>query len=267
MQSIMRGYLSVVSLFLFFSCVERKEYKYETRETLEVMETFDIQVPDNFIEHSKWGVFQEEEKWNLFEFGITKDGDLLIFPLNFRLKSYEPSIYIPLEGPDGFNAPDVAVQIINRDSILVFPIPSTKFLLYNWQGEKLQEFPMPVKSACYVSGFFSSAYVYANWMHVPTNSLTIRYDASDYFKKVAPIYQLDLQEMQWRPAMQYPIEIQGRYLWSTLDAASLMPYRDSLALVNFRFSDSLYVFNPAKQTYTSFWMGINSEGLLFTIFK
>jgi hypothetical protein len=103
------------------------------------------------------GVFQKHGKWNLFEFGTSKDGDLLIFSLNFRLKSYEPSIYIPLEGPNGFNAADVAVQIINRDSILVFPIPSPMVLLYNWQGEKLQEFPMPTESAFYASGFFSSA--------------------------------------------------------------------------------------------------------------
>jgi hypothetical protein len=52
-------------ILALLACGNTKEYSYQTRETLEVLEIVDVSVPDIFIEHAKWGV---SKTWEMESF-------------------------------------------------------------------------------------------------------------------------------------------------------------------------------------------------------
>lgn len=136
-----KGYVIFsLAIILLISCQTSSEYPYVEREDIEPIEGFDLKLPSNFLNQTKWSVYKESEKLNLIEYGRTKEGDLLIFLLELEAKAYGNPVRIPREGPNGFNAPDAAVQLLTRDSILVFPIASKRFYLYNDQGHQVEAY-------------------------------------------------------------------------------------------------------------------------------
>ncbi|UJP63361.1 hypothetical protein [Mongoliitalea daihaiensis] len=255
------GYEFVAVIFLLFSCHSSYDYTYFDREDIKHVEEFDVKLPFNFVNQTKWSVYTESGRLHLLEYGRTKEGDLLIFPLDLEAKAYGIPIQIPREGPEGFNATDAAVQILTRDSILVFPIPSKRFYLYNDLGHLLRTYEYESEFEFYLAGFFSSAIKMENHLIFPTSSSLVRYDDPSYFQKVLPVHVFDIHNSKFVQALPYPKQLEKKYLWSFLDGASLSTFQDSLVLINFRFSDSLYTYSTQTQNVQSKFLGINAEPL------
>ncbi|WP_146613669.1 hypothetical protein [Algoriphagus yeomjeoni] len=185
--------------------------------------------------------------------------DLLILRLDLEQGAYLEPIHIPREGPDGFNAPDLFISYKAEDSIYVFPALKDHFYLYNSFGEILKEYSYNSRdfSRFYISGFYSDIFYRNGEMILPTINDT-RYDDQDYFEKVIPFQKYELVEQRFSDSIEYPKSLIGKFLPSNLTGGQISNYDNETAIINFPFSDSLYLYKYEDKSIVTFYCGIET---------
>ncbi|NVK49147.1 MAG: DUF4221 family protein [Cyclobacteriaceae bacterium] len=246
---------SLILFFIFFSCSKRKQEftfsKFKSVDSLEVL------LPLQYIPITYWTTFTTNQQTFLVEYGLDSNGDLLILQVDFNQRSYLEPLLIPREGPNGFNSSSVALHFHTIDSIFVFPATQNRFFLYNSEAQKVDEFlyNSPDFARYYRSGFYSNAVLINEGLAIPTVS-DIRYDDQDYFGKEIPLRLYDLQEEEFVNQFCFPDYLKGSFLPSELSGPILEKMGDDRLVVNYRFSDSLYILTAKEKTRDAVYCGI-----------
>lgn len=252
-----QGFRVISLIFLFFlsfCTVEKSELVYSEfpkKDSLEVL------VPIEYFPLSYWSTFTNNGQGFLVEYGFVSNGDLLIHRVNFDKKIYLEPIRIPREGPDGFNSSSVSVYFHGIDSIFVFPAAKDAFYLYNSLAKKVKEFPYSSNGFArfYRSGFYSNAVLFDQILAIPTVS-DIRYDDPDFFRNEIPVRLYDLNKEKFVSQLKYPAYLTGSFLPSEFSGPTLEKFDEDRMIVNYRFSDSLYLFNIKDKSTQAIYCGL-----------
>ncbi|TFV96000.1 hypothetical protein E4S40_07175 [Algoriphagus kandeliae] len=84
----------------------------------------------------------------------------------------------------------------------------------------------------------------------------IRYDDKDYFEKEIPFRLYDLKKEEFNSTFEFPDFLKESFLPSELTGPILEKMGKDRMIVNYRFSDSLYVFNFSDKTIQSIYCGL-----------
>jgi hypothetical protein len=87
-----------------------------------------------------------------------------------------------------------------------------------------------------------------------------RYDDPDYFTKVNPIQSFDLGSQSFEDKIGYPDYIKGKFLPVDLTLPMFAPMNDKNFLLNYSFSDSIYIYNLQNKGITSMYCGADYFG-------
>lgn len=257
------GYFIVAIFFALFSCETNHELEYHERQEVFPIDSLDVKLPNNYIELNKWGYFYENQDIFLYEYSADKNFDLVINILDFQNGKYEESLLFNREGPNGFKSKGVNVTIVNRDSIFVFPMASDRFYLYSYAGQIIDEFPYNSSdgSALNGSGVFTDIVIQEDRIILPTVSQT-RYDDPSFFKKVIPVQYYSLKSKQFEESIPYPSYMDRKFLWSNLASAKINKMSDSTLVIDFRFSDSVRIYNSNTKHVDLIFMGLNNQQII-----
>ncbi|WP_425636604.1 hypothetical protein ACPUEN_14425 [Algoriphagus yeomjeoni] len=253
--------LQIILSFIAFSigCSSKRSSDIFEYSDLPLVDSIEIKLPLEFLPNSKWQTFNDSFQNLLIDYGLDRNGDLLVLRLDFEKGEYLDPIHIPREGPDGFNAPDVFISYQGLDSIYVFPATSDRFFLYNSLGKRTGEYRYNSSSSThfYMSGFYSDIFFSDGKMILPTINDT-RYDDKSYFEKVIPFQKYDLTKQRFSDSIEYIKSLAGKFLPSNLTGGQVSNYDDVNALLNYPFSDSLYLYNYERKSMQSFYCGIET---------
>lgn len=243
----------------FYSCSSRHSDEIDFSE-LELLDSLDIMMPLDFLQMSKWQTYSENGKTYLIEYGLNRNGDLLIFKLDFNKGKYLEPLEIPNQGPDGFNSFDVFISYQGTDSIYVFPASKEEFILYDSFGKKRKVYPYNGEERLrfFTSGVYSDISKSKEGLLLPTINDT-RYDDPKYFEKVIPATFYDFEKQKFDFGIPYPDYLHGKYFPSNLTAAQVTYLKDDLSIINYSFSDSLYLYNTNDNSISSIYCGIPNE--------
>ncbi|MCS5490707.1 hypothetical protein [Algoriphagus limi] len=253
--SLYQGCLLTSLILYFISCSEKKkEFFYSEFKSVDSLE---VLLPLNYISHTYWTTYSKGDQSYLIEYGLNSNGDLMIHRVNFWKGSYLEPILIPREGPMGFNSTDASVYFHSFDSIFVFPASQESFFLFNSKAKKVDEFDYNGSDFVnyYRSGFYSNAVFFDQILGIPTVS-DIRYDDKDYFEKEIPFRVYDLKKEEFNSTFEFPDFIKESFLPSELTGPILEKMGKDRMIVNYRFSDSLYIFNFSDKTIQSIYCGL-----------
>ncbi|WP_140160521.1 hypothetical protein [Algoriphagus antarcticus] len=208
---------------------------------------------------SKWQTFSDSSQTLLIDYGMDAKGDLLVLRLNFERGEYLEPIYIPREGPDGFNATDLFISYQGQDLIYVFPSATDKFYLYNSLGKLVEKYNYNDGdyTRFYISGFYSDIFYNQGEIMLPTINDT-RFDDRDYFEKVIPFQKYDFTSRKFTDQVIYPEFVGGKFLPSNLSGGQISSYDSKTALINYPFSDSLYIYSFENKSIDAFYCGIEN---------
>ncbi|MFN3802292.1 hypothetical protein [Belliella pelovolcani] len=259
--SNLQGCFWAALLIVFFSCNSNETLEYHDRQEISPIDSMDVKLPDSYNDINKWGYFYENDEVFLYEFFENSNTDLVVNVLDFKHNKYEPSLVFQREGPDGYNSSGVSPMIINRDSILIMG-NDDKFLLYNSSAQKLAEYKYnSVDGQRFVSGVFNHIVFQDNRVLMPTINNT-RWDDKYFYQKVMPVQYYSFVDQKFEEGVPYPEYLHGKFLWSNLYSTKLSKMNDSLSIVDFRFSDSIRIYNSKDQALETIYMGLNNELVL-----
>ncbi|EAZ81954.1 hypothetical protein [Algoriphagus machipongonensis] len=260
MNKVFKSYFLLIIIAIgFFSCSSRHSDEIDFSE-LELIDSLEIMMPLGFLQMSKWQTYSENGKTYLIEYGLNRNGDLLIFKLDFNKGKYLEPLEIPNQGPDGFNSFGVSISYQGADSIYVFPASKEEFILYDSFGKKKREYPYNGEDRLrfYTSGVYSDISKSKEGLLIPTINDT-RYDDPQYFEKVVPATFYDFEKQKFDIGIPYPDYLQGKYFPSNLTAAQVTYLKDDISIINYSFSDSLYLYNSNDNSISSIYCGIPNE--------
>lgn len=260
----MYGYFTVAIFFVLFSCESSDELEYHQRQETSPIDSLDVKLPDSYNDLNKWGYFYENEDVFLYEYSAGKNFDLVINILDFQKGKYEETLLFNREGPNGFKSTGVNVNIVNRDSVFIFPMASDKFYLYNFSGDILSEYPYNSVDGSVFNGagVFTDIVLEDSRVMLPTVNKT-RFDDCSFFKKVIPVQYYSLRNKQFEESIAYPPPyMEGKFLWSNLASAKINKMRDSNIVIDFRFSDSVRIYNSKTKELDLIFMGLNNEQIV-----
>jgi len=256
---IKRG-LFLLAPFLLFNCSgksDKGDFKYSNLIRLDSIE---LKMPEKYLSFTKWNTHKFGSRNFLVEYGIFKNGNLLIHRADFSNKKYLPEIQIPREGPNGFNSSDASVFFSDPNSIVVFPAARDRFFIYDTLGMKKSEFryQSAIQTRYFSSGFFSNGVKINGNLLIPTINDT-RFDAPNYFEKVKPVSIYGMDKEGFLGFVDYPKYTYGKVFPSNLTGASISGFKDNEILINYSFSDSLYVFNHQDYSIRSIFCGLSGR--------
>lgn len=255
-----KGFIFLLAFVTFLSsCTFNRKLNFEYSE-LQKKDSLEIKLPLDYIALSKWQTFKNSDQTFLLEYGFNRDQDLLIFKIDLKKGDYLDPLKISNEGPNGFNSSDLFISYQGSDSIYVFPVTKNKFSLYNSSGEKLLEFPYnnTERTRFYTSGVYSDISKYDNGLILPTINDT-RFDDPNYFEKVIPVSYYDFELKQFDKEIPYPDYFEGKYFPSNVTAAQVSFMKDDISIINYSFSDSIYLYNSLENKLQGVYCGIPTE--------
>lgn len=255
-----KSYSIMVALaILSIGCSSKKNSEDFNYSELELIDSIEVQIPLEFVPITKWQTFSDFSQTLLIDYGIDRNGDLLILRLDFEKEKYLKPIHILREGPDGFNGPDVFISYQSIDSIYVFPATSDRFYLYNSLGKKINEYRYNSSESTrfFMNGFYSDIFYSNGSMILPTINNT-RYDDLDYFEKVIPLQKYDLSQRKFTDSIAYPKTTAGKFLPSNLTGGQVSKFDSETVLINYPFSDSLYLYNYKDKSIETFYCGLKT---------
>lgn len=256
-----RDWLLAIPIFLIFSCQSGHNEKSFAYSNFAALDSFEVVMPDEYLQTTYWTTYKKDNKNILVEYGAYTEGDWIIHQVDFEEEAYVKTTKIPREGPDGHNSGGVRVIVENEDSLYVFPGGRQSFFMYNSIGKKVDEYPYnsTLFERHYQSGFYSTGILSGETMILTTVNNT-RYDDPDYFSKVFPVQFFDLSSQKFREKIGYPDFIKGRFLPSGFDGPTMAQMDKDNFLINYRFSDSIYIFNIQTGITTSMYCGSDYFG-------
>jgi len=257
--SKMYWFLSI-PIFLIFSCNSGNQDKEFAYSEFVVLDSFEVVMPAEYLQQTNWTTYKNDNKNILVEYGLFGEDELIIHQLDFDEEAYVQTIKIPREGPEGFNAYNASVYFKNEDSLYVFPMGRNSFFLYNSTGEKINEYPYNSSKVerYYKSSYYSSLIHLSNELILPTIN-DVRYDDADYFKKVNPIQSYNLLTSKFVDKIEYPEFIHGKFIPS-LTGATISPFDEDQFLINYSFSDSIFIHNYKTKETRSIYCGADYFG-------
>lgn len=255
-----RDWFLSIPIFLIFSCNSGNQNKEFAYSEFVALDSFEVVMPAEYLQQTNWTTYKNGVKNILVEYGLFGEDELIIHQLDFDEEAYVKTLKISKEGPEGFNAYNASVYLKNEDSLYVFPMGRNSFFLYNSVGEKVNEYPYssPNFERYYKSSYYSSLIPLSNESILPTIN-DVRYDDPDYFKKVTPIQSFNLSTSKFVDKIEYPEFIHGKYIPS-LTGATLSPFDEDQFLINYSFSDSIYIHNYKTKETRSLYCGADYFG-------
>lgn len=213
-------------------------------------------MPIEFLNQTNWTTYNTNGKTILVEYGINGNDNLLIHQVDFNKGKYLEPIKILREGPEGYNSSTASVLFKNKDSIFVFPAARQSFFLYNSNGKQLDEFTYNSKdyTRYYRGGYYSSP-VFINKKAVLTTINDTRYDDPEYFEKVSPIQFYDFESSGFTKHLNYPNFVFEKHTASNYTGATVSQMPRNQLLINYNFSDSIFIFDVRTESMNSFYCG------------
>jgi hypothetical protein len=250
-----------IFFFLVYSCTIDKQDQNFAYSSFKEFDSLEIVMPEEFLQHTNWTTFRKDERTVLVEYGLNGVSDLVIHQVDFNDELYSNTIIIPREGPDGYNSSEASVYIKNEDSVYVFPAARGSFFLYNSEGKRVNEYQYNSSrfERYYKNGYYSSMIPLGKEMILTTVNDT-RYDDPNYFGKVSPIQFYDPSSSKFVDKIDFPEFIRGKYLPSSLTGAMISQIDEDQVLINYNFSDSVFIYDIRNKITKSFYCGSNHFG-------
>lgn len=248
--------------YLVVSCnSESTDGEFDVYNEFEKLDSIEVSLPDEYLDITKWTVYNDGKANILVEYGLASNGDLIIYQIDFTKDGYRKPLIIPREGPNGFNSFDASVIFKSRDSLFIFPSGKDKFFLYNQSGVKISDhlYNSSTNYHYYREGWFSSGVFLGKNLVIPTVNST-RDDSFDFFSSVSPIQIYNIETKEFTKNYSYPDFIIGKYLPSNFVGATISPINQNSFLVNYNFSDSVYIYNLKNNSVKSHFMGGEKVG-------
>ncbi|MBO3700829.1 DUF4221 family protein [Roseivirga sp. E12] len=248
--------------FLFFlSCSSNNSRDKLIYSHFSAMDSLEVVMPLPFIQHTNWTTYRRGTKSILVEYGLDDYGNIIIHQVDFDKAAYLNPMVISREGPNGYNASNASVFFKQEDSIYVFPAARNSFFLYNGAGEKLSEYLYSSSSfeRYYKNGYYSSLVDYDDRLILTTINDT-RHDDPSYFDKVTPVKTYDFEKAGFTEPLTYPKYISDKHIPSNLTGAMIHPLDSGHFIINYSFSDSLYVHNIRTRKTEAVYCGANGFG-------
>lgn len=258
---INRGCIFSTLIFSLASCsFENFDDEFSYSEFAKI-DSLEVKLPLEYIQITNWTTYSSEGKELLVEYGLNGNGDLVIHRIDFDKKTYLEPIHISREGPNGFNSSAASVCFKAKDSIYVFPTGRKLFYLYNSKGIKTNEYKYNSmnNSNFYKNGWYSSMAFFEKSLILTTVDNT-RYDDPDFFDKVSPIQFYNLDSNTFTDQIVFPEFVKGKYTPSNLSGAMIDQVDKDCILINYSFSDSIYIYNIKDKLANSFFCGSDNFG-------
>lgn len=220
------------------------------------MDSLEIEMPKEYLQITNWSTYDSGKNKILVEYGYNKFGSLIIHQIDFEKQKYLDPVIIERDGPEGYNSSSASVYFESADSIFVFPSARPFFLLYDRHGNLIEQFLYNSNdnSKYYRAGFNSSAVTIGQKMMIPTVQ-DFRYDDPNYFTKAIPIKLYDFENNIFDLELRHPNYTSSKVVPSSFTGPTLAKYDEESVLINYRFADSLYIWNSKTNSKTSIYVG------------
>lgn len=251
-----KGYLFGALLF-FVACTERSIISDGSFSKIELLDSIEIKMPLEYLSLTKWTSYNFQDQNYLVEYGVYRNDGLIIHRIDFERQEYLSPIKIPREGPNGFNSNDASIYFEDVNSIFVFPVGSREFYKYDSLGNRISQFNYDTNdnTRFFNTGYYTTAIKTENKLVIPTINDT-RFDDAAYFRKVFPVSQIDLSTGKFVGSIGYPNTLNGEIFPSNQVGANIAMYQSNKVLINYCFSDSLYLYDLENGRMVSKYCGL-----------
>lgn len=243
-------------MFFTLACEYNKSKIDFAYSTFKETDSLEIETPKEYLQITNWSTYNKGKNKILVEYGFNKLGSLVIHQVDFEKQKYLVPVIIKRDGPGGYNSSSASVYFQNPDSIFVFPSARPSFFLYNSQGKLLDQFYYNSNdySRYYRAGFHSSAMIIGRKIVIPTVQ-DFRYDDPNYFSKATPIRVYDFDKELFGSKLSFPDYTYNKLVPSSFNGPTLTKYKEESVLINYRFADSLYIWNNKTNSTSAIYAG------------
>ena len=252
--------IPIIALIIF-GCSNENGSSEDDILAIEPVDSLEVELPDEFLQFTSWSTYNRQDQQILVEYGLGSNNSLVIHQVDFLSGEYLEPLVIPQQGPNGYNSSDASVYFKNRDSLFVFPATAPHFYLYSRSGELLEKYAYNAtdNSKYNVSGYYSSAVFLNKKIFLPTAQF-IRFDDPKIFTKSTPVRSFDFNSNQFIDSITYPSYTKDKSI--TVDRLSpiIAAINQDSLVINYRFSDSVYFWNPATSTTSSLYLSSDKLG-------
>lgn len=262
-RSLIRGWWLPIPILLLLACGANDSEEAFEYANFDSVDSLEVVLPDAYnLLTTFWTTYQTDHTTRLVEYGLGNNGDLIIYQIDFTLEEYLEPIVIPKDGPDGFNSSTASVYFKGADSIYVFPAAKSSFFLFNSNGKKIGKYDYNADAyERHVKDGFYSNIIYLENQLVFTTHNDVRWDDPEYFKKILPIHFYDLASSQFVAFIEFPEYTKGWEGWEIKSPGpQLAKIDENSFLVNYGFSDSLFVYDINTQSMKSLYCGSDVFG-------
>lgn len=256
-----KDWLIPVLVLTIFSCSNENGSSEDDILAFEPVDSLEIELPEEFLQFTSWTTYNRQGQQILVEYGLGSNNSLVIHQVDFLSGKYLEPIVIPQQGPNGYNSSGASVYFKNRDSLFVFPSTSQHFYLYSRSGELLEKYAYNASdnSKHNVSGYYSSAVFLNKKLFLPTAQF-IRFDDPQIFTKSTPIRSFDFNSNQFIDSIPYPSYTEDKSITVDRLSPTIAAINQDSLVINYRFSDSIYFWNPATSSLSSLYLSSDKLG-------
>ena len=256
-----KDWLILVLVLTIFSCSNGNSSSEDDILSFTAVDSLEIELPEEFLQFTSWSTYNREDQQILVEYGLGSNNSLFIHQVDFLSGEYLEPIVIPQQGPNGYNSSDASVYFKNRDSLFVFPATASHFYLYSRSGELLEKYVYNAtdNSKYNVSGYYSNAVFLDEKIFIPTAQF-IRFDDPQIFTKSTPVRSFDFNSNQFIDSIPYPSYTIDKSITVDRLSPTIAAINQDSLVINYRFSDSIYFWNPITSTTSSLYLNSDKLG-------
>ena len=255
------NWLIITLVLTSFGCSNGNNSSEDDFVAFKSVDTLEIELPLEFLSLTKWTTYNHQGQQILVEYGPGSNNNLVIHQVDFLLGKYLEPIIIPQQGPNGYNSGGASVYFKTRDSLFVYPVASPHFYLYNSSGQLVKKYLYNATdySSYTVGGYYSTAVFLNEKMFIPT-AQPLRFDAPQIFTKLTPIRSFDFDSNQFTDSIAYPTYTKNKSITVDRIPPSLAVINKDSLVINYRFSDSVYFWNPVSNKLSSLYLSDDKFG-------
>lgn len=256
-----KDWLILVLVLTIFSCSNGNSSSEDDILSFTAVDSLEIELPEEFLQFTSWSTYNREDQQILVEYGLGSNNSLFIHQVDFLSGEYLEPLVIPQQGPNGYNSSDASVYFKNRDSLFVFPATAPHFYLYSRSGELLEKYVYNAtdNSKYNVSGYYSNAVFLDEKIFIPTAQF-IRFDDPQIFTKSTPVRSFDFNSNQFIDSIPYPSYTIDKSITVDRLSPTIAAINQDSLVINYRFSDSIYFWNPITSTTSSLYLNSDKLG-------
>ena len=256
-----KDWLTPILILIVFGCSNKNRPSKDDFSAFKSVDSLEIELPLEFLSLTKWTTYNHQDKQILVEYGLGSNNSLVIHQVDFLLGKYLEPIIIPQQGPNGYNSSGASVYFKSSDSLFVYPAGALHFYLYNSSGQLVKKYLYNAAdySRYTVGGYYSTAVFLNEKMFIPIVQ-NIRFDDPQIFTKLTPIRSFDFDSNQFIDSIAYPRYTKNKSITVDRLPPSLAAINKDSLLINYRFSDSVYFWNPVSNKLSSLYLSSNKFG-------